>query len=164
MRDRELLAEHLPMIYRIAWTLTGNEADAQDLAHDTMVAALTSLPAFRAEALMSTWLTSILINRHRTWRRTHAIRARLQPNVEAARPAAAESADPEELAALRRALERLSDDERELVALSFYQGLDSAAIGEILRRPAGTVRSQLHDVRAKLRELLSEMNIHAVDP
>ena len=165
MRDQEIMAQHLPAIYRMAWTLTGNEADAQDLAHDTMVAALTSLSTFRAESQMSTWLMSILINRHRTWRRSHAIHSRLQPKVEAARPGPADdAADPEQLAALHAALDRLDADERELIALSFYQGLDSSEIGAILQRPAGTVRSRLHDVREKLRALLSEMNIHAVDP
>lgn len=165
MRDQELLAEHLPRIYRMAWTLTGNQADAEDLAHDTMVSALTSISAFRGESQFSTWLTSILINRYRTWRRTRAIRGRLQPRVEeAARRPEPAADETEELEALRHALDRLGEDERELVALSFYQGLDSGRIGEILQRPAGTVRSQLHDVRAKLRLLLSEMNIHAVDP
>ena len=154
------------MVYRMAWTLTANEADAHDLAHDTMVAALGSLGRFRRQASLSTWLTSILLNRHRSRLRSHAIRRRLQPRVEAARPTGAEPTpespleQAEEQAALKEALERLDEDERTLVALSFYEELDSKQIGELLGRPAGTVRSQLHDVREKLKRILLEIHRH----
>lgn len=147
----------------MAWTLTGNEADAQDLAHDTMTSALTSLGRFRAKAAVSTWLTSILINRHRTWRRSFAIRSRLQPKVEAARPVPADD-DPvearEQRERLRLALGRLDPDERELLALSYDRGLDSAEVGRLLGRPAGTIRSQLHDVRERLKAMLTEGQPH----
>jgi RNA polymerase sigma-70 factor (ECF subfamily) len=158
VRDQELLSQHLPMIYRMAWTLTGNEADAEDLAHDTMVAALTSLGRFRAESKLSTWLASILMNRHRTDRRRFAARARLQGRVRAARPAPADP--PQDVEDLRRAVARLDDDERALLALSIDRELDSATIGRMVGRPAGTVRSQLHDVREKLRRLMSERQPH----
>ena len=146
----------------MAWTLTGNEADAEDLAHDTMAAALTSLGRFRAKAALSTWLTSILINRHRSRRRSFAIRSRLQPRVEAARPKPGD--DPaearEQRERLRAALARLEPDERELLALSYDRGLDSSEIGRLLDRPAGTIRSQLHDVREKLKTMLTEAQPH----
>jgi RNA polymerase sigma-70 factor (ECF subfamily) len=163
MGDRELLAAHLPMLYRTAWMLTGNEADAQDLAHDAMVAALTSLGRFRAESTVSTWLTAILVNRHRSGRRAAAVRTAAREKL-ALRGAAAEPAEAlaaeEEQAALARALDRLTEDERALVALSVYQGLDSTRIGAILGRPAGTVRYQLHEAREKLRSTLLENRAH----
>ena len=165
MGDRDLLSEHLPMLYRTAWMLTGNEADAQDLAHDAMVAALASLGRFRSEARMTTWLTAILLNRHRNARRAAAVRTAARAEV-AAR-AAGEAPEPgagisaaEEQAALGRALERLTEDERTLVALSINQGLDSTEIGGLLGRPPGTVRYQLHTAREKLRGLLMEDRPH----
>jgi len=160
MGDRDILSEHLPMLYRTAWILTGNEADAQDLAHDAMVAALTSLGRFRAEARVSTWLTAILLNRYKTWRRAGAVRA--AAGTEMAARAAGPAADPgaalaaaEQKAALQKALDRLSEDERMLVALSVYQGLDSTEIGDLLARPAGTVRYQLHEAREQLKGYFS---------
>ncbi len=163
MGERDLLAEHLPMLYRTAWMLTGNEADAQDLAHDAMVAALTSLGRFRAESRISTWLTAILVNRHRSGRRAAAVRTAARERV-ALRETAPEPGEAiaagEEQAALARALDRLTEDERALVALSVYQGRDSAEIGEILGRPAGTVRYQLHEARERLRGFLLENRAH----
>jgi RNA polymerase sigma-70 factor, ECF subfamily len=162
MRDQDLISAYLPRIYHMARILAGNEEDAQDLAHETLVAALTSLGRFRSKASLSTWLTSILINHHRKWRRSRAIRGRLQMKVEAARPnpvvpsPEAELERSEQQAGLLRALQRLEGDERELVVLSYYQGLDSKQIGTILGRPAGTIRSRLHDIREKLRVLLLE--------
>jgi RNA polymerase sigma-70 factor (ECF subfamily) len=165
MGDRDLLSEHLPMLYRTAWTLTGNEADAQDLAHDAMVSALTSLGRFRSEARLSTWLTAILINRYRTWLRAGAVRTAAAPIV--ATPVQLDPAGQaggleaaEEKAALERALDRLDDEERLLVALAFYQGRDSTEIGGLLGRPAGTVRYQLHLVREKLKTILLENKPH----
>src|SRR5262245_22727222 len=155
MGDREMLAEHLPMLYRVAWMLTGNEADAEDLAHDTMVSALASIGRFRAESRLSTWLTAILINRHRAVRRRAGNRPPDAPAADHAEPGAALVA-AEERAALARALDRLTDDERTLIALSAYQGLDSSEIGAALGRPAGTVRYRLHEAREKLRAMLSE--------
>jgi RNA polymerase sigma-70 factor (ECF subfamily) len=165
MRDQDLLAGHLPMVYRIAMTLTRNEADAKDLAHDAMVSALTSFGRFRSEAKISTWLTAILVNRYRTWRASRKTRARLRPEAEARTrrevPVPEEEAQrTEEHAALWDALGRLDPQERTLVVLSAYQGLDSGAIGEILGRPAGTVRSQLHEAREKLRGFLVEKRSH----
>jgi len=158
----DVLEKHLPMLYRTAWMLTGNEADAQDLAHDAMVSALTSLGRFRGEAKISSWLAAIVINRYRTWRRARDVRRRLQPEVEAR--AAAPIEEPsreaerrEETEAIRRALERLDEDHRMVVVLSIYQGLDSTEIGRILDRSPGTVRSQLFSAREKLREYLSEI-------
>jgi len=165
MGDRDLLAGHLPMLYRTAWMLTGNEADAQDLAHDAMVAALSSLGRFRAEAQVSTWLTAILINRHRSWRRAGSVRTAAREAV--ATRSGRDVPDPgeeisaaEEKAALGRALDRLTDEERTLVALSIHQGLDSTEIGGILGRPPGTVRYQLHEAREKLRRILLEKRPH----
>ena len=156
MPDSDLLSKHLPMVYRTAWMLTGNEADAEDLAHDTMVSALTSLGRFRGESKLSTWLTAILINRHRTWKRSREVRSRVRPDLRESSAPPDEVQRGEEEAAVRRALERLDDDQRTLVALSVYQGLDSTEIGRILGRPPGTVRWKLHEAREKLKSLFLE--------
>jgi len=151
----DMLSEHLPMLYRVAWMLTGNEADAEDLAHDTMVAALSSIGRFRAESRLSTWLTAILVNRHRAIKRRSGYARPELPVSAPSEPGAAMAAE-EEKAALLRALDRLTEDERTLVALSAYQGLDSSEIGDMLGRPAGTIRYQLHEAREKLRAMLLE--------
>jgi RNA polymerase sigma-70 factor (ECF subfamily) len=155
----DLLTEHLPRLYRLAWMLTGNEADAQDLTQDTMVSALGSLGRFRAEAQISTWLTTILVNRHRTWLRRHRVRARILPRLASTETAAEphqQAQQAEEVMALQGALDRLDDDERTVLALSVYQGLDSTEIGKMVGQPPGTVRWQLHQAREKLRGILQE--------
>lgn len=155
MRD-EILG-HLPMIYRIAWSLTGNEADAQDLAHDAMVAALSSIGRFRGDAKLSTWLTTILVNRHRSWRRSRAVRERpIPPPETASSEPCARIEHRETTEALRRALLRLDEEERLIVVLTTYQELDSKELGRMLGQPPGTIRSKLHDAREKLRGLMLE--------
>ena len=66
----------------------------------------------------------------------------------------------EETIALKRALDRLDEEERLLVTLSAYQGLDSKEIGGLVGRPPGTIRYQLHAAREKLRSILLENRSH----
>ena len=65
----EWVAAWWPRVYRMALALTGHEADAEDLAQDTMVAALEALPRYRGNAQPSTWLYAILVRRHRSYLR-----------------------------------------------------------------------------------------------
>jgi RNA polymerase sigma-70 factor (ECF subfamily) len=62
-------------------------------------------------------------------------------------------ADAERVAAARAALERLSDADREVIALCVWAGLDYTAAAEALGVPVGTVRSRLSRARTRLREL-----------
>ena len=52
----------LPSLYRSAYRLLGNKADAEDAVQDALVAALKHLNQFRGQAQLSTWLTAIVIN------------------------------------------------------------------------------------------------------
>ena len=49
-------------IYRIAWRITGNHAEADDLAQETFCRAFTGLRDFRGEASLKTWLSRIATN------------------------------------------------------------------------------------------------------
>ena len=62
--------------------------------------------------------------------------------------------DGERVAAVRGALGRLSERDRELLTLSNWEGLDPAEIAVVLAAPAVTVRSRLHRARRRLRKEL----------
>ena len=58
----EILASGLPPLYRRAYRILGNAADAEDAVQDALLAAYTHLNQFRGQAQISTWLTTIVLN------------------------------------------------------------------------------------------------------
>src|SRR5207302_3300289 len=56
------LASGLPPLYRRAYRILGNAADAEDAVQDALLAAYTHLHQFRGQAQISTWLTTIMLN------------------------------------------------------------------------------------------------------
>src|SRR4029077_16995934 len=61
-RLEQILASGLPPMYRRAYRILGNAADAEDAVQDALLAAYTPLHQFRGQAQISTWLTTILLN------------------------------------------------------------------------------------------------------
>jgi RNA polymerase sigma-70 factor (ECF subfamily) len=138
-RDR-WVAVWWPRVYRMALGMTGREADAEDLAQETMMAGLGAIDRFRGESSESTWLYSILLRKHRShWRRPEA----------AARPAlAAPEAPVEEALALLGALPA----EQRITALLFYvEGFSIREISRALGVLQATVRWRLFRVRQILK-------------
>src|SRR2546425_11023496 len=58
----QILASGLPPLYRRAYRILGNAADAEDAVQDALLAAYTHLHQFRGQAQISTWLTTIMLN------------------------------------------------------------------------------------------------------
>src|SRR3989475_11410686 len=58
----KILASGLPRLYRRAYRILGNAADAEDAVQDALLAAYTHLHQFRGQAQISTWLTTIMLN------------------------------------------------------------------------------------------------------
>ena len=58
----QILASGLPSLYRRAYRILGNAADAEDAVQDALLAAYTHLHQFRGQAQISTWLTTIMLN------------------------------------------------------------------------------------------------------
>src|SRR2546425_10105492 len=58
----QILASGLPRLYRRAYRILGNAADAEDAVQDALLAAYTHLHQFRGQAQISTWRTTIMLN------------------------------------------------------------------------------------------------------
>src|SRR5260370_9121042 len=58
----QILASGLPPLYRRAYRILGNAADAEDAVQDALLAAYTHLHQFKGQAQISTWLTTIRLN------------------------------------------------------------------------------------------------------
>ncbi|MDQ3980613.1 MAG: sigma-70 family RNA polymerase sigma factor [Actinomycetota bacterium] len=147
-------------LYTLAYRLTGNDADAQDLVQDVLLRVRRGLESYRP-GTMEGWLSRITTNaflddvRRRRRRPVELLPEepdRVTPASPPADTALAAEVLPEDVQA---ALRRLPPDYRSAVVLSDVVGLTYQEISEALEVPIGTVRSRLHRGRALLREALA---------
>jgi RNA polymerase sigma-70 factor (ECF subfamily) len=154
MSDRDetarLVEAHYDRIYRLARVMSGNDADALDLAQETFLAATKGLAGFRGEASVGTWLVAILRRQYATVLRRRRVREAApvgeEPVTMPPEPGPAPDLGP--------ALARLSEPVRTALVLFYYEGMDYAAIAQALECPLGTVRSRLHEGREQLKRMI----------
>jgi RNA polymerase sigma-70 factor (ECF subfamily) len=151
---RELVNRHARYLYGIAFSLSGNAADAEDLVQETFAATLTS--HFRGEAAVRTWLVQILVRRAamlRRGRKHPAVAGRVELTDEAApaKRGASGVAGADARLDLAVMLEGLSVEHRQVIVLREIEGLSYEEIAAALGVPRGTVESRLHRARAELR-------------
>ena len=159
----ELVREHQAVAFRAAYLVTGSAAEAEDAAQDAFVKAHRALGRFRPGSPFRPWLLRIVGNEARNRRRAAGRRAALElraaqasgwrGSAEAPSPeAAAEAA--EERRVLLRAMDLLSDDQRQVVGCRYLLQLSVEETATALGLPEGTVKSRLSRALLRLRELL----------
>jgi RNA polymerase sigma-70 factor (ECF subfamily) len=151
---RQLYQRHVNPIYRLVLRMTGNPQDAFDLTQDTFVTAFQNMGSFDCRARIGTWLYRIATNHSlQLFRRRRTEQKHLRAHSELA---AQSTALP--TAALRAevddALARMSEEQRAILLLKYYEGLSYEEIAEVLECPPGTVASRLNRARDQLRRLL----------
>lgn len=63
----EIFSDHYQSVYRLALSLSGNHADAEDIAQEVFVAIIGALPKFRGDAKLSTWIYRIALRVGNRW-------------------------------------------------------------------------------------------------
>ncbi|MDQ3478770.1 MAG: RNA polymerase sigma factor [Pseudomonadota bacterium] len=154
------LAALLPRLRRFAHGLSRNPADADDLTQLTVERALRSRSQWRAGTRLDSWSYRIMRN---LWIDT--VRARTRRERFEAPPEEAESVGEDsrgqveatiELQRAMAAMERLPDEQREVVTLILVEGFGYREVAEMLDLPLGTVSSRLVRGRTALLEMLGE--------
>ncbi|GAA4417149.1 RNA polymerase sigma factor SigE [Georgenia halophila] len=158
----DIVVEHTPRVYRLAYRLTGNTADAEDLTQETFVRVFRSLHSYQPGNFEG-WLHRITTNLFLDQARRRS-RLRMDPIGDAGErlPAAHDSGEPErgfEHAHLdldvQAALDALPPKYRAAVVLCDIEGLSYEEIAATLGVKMGTVRSRIHRARALLRDQLA---------
>ena len=150
----ELVQRHGRYLYGVAYSLSSNSADAEDLVQETFVAALSS--TFRGEAAVRTWLVQILVRRAAMLRRNRArgggtsdISAASGDPRMASRSAAGASDARIDLAEM---LSGLSPEHRDVIVLRELEGMSYEEMAKSLGVPLGTIESRLYRARAELKK------------
>jgi RNA polymerase sigma-70 factor (ECF subfamily) len=156
--ERELYEAHVDRVYRLAFRMTGDDAQAQDCTQDTFVRVFDRLKEFRGEAALGTWIytvaTSVVLNSLRTVKR---IRGREMPEEAAADLGhLPRRAEPDLKRRLRDAIEGLPAKLRMVFVMHDVEGYTHEEIGGALGVPVGTSKAQLFRARARLRDALAD--------
>jgi RNA polymerase sigma factor (sigma-70 family) len=157
----EVVLPHLDAAFNYARWLTKNDADAEDVVQDAYVRALRFFSSLRGEDARA-WLFAIVRN---TWYGRFPRRAGGAVTTvveEDADNRADGSLDPEAqviqqqtVEHVRRALETLPTDFREVLVLRELEGLSYKEIAAIVGTPLGTVMSRLARARERLADVLA---------
>lgn len=148
------------VLYRVARSLTGQHADAEDLVQDTLLRAFRSVDRFDGRHPRA-WLLTILRNaEHNRHRRQRPVL--LDDPDDVTDVAAGLAPGPEELVVdsafddgVERAFRALPDRYRQAIALVDVDGLSYADAAVLLDVPVGTVMSRLHRGRTRIRNALA---------
>ena len=166
--DREAFAalyeEYARAVYNHAYRLTGDWSTAEEVLSETFLAAWRTRQAIEPEGdTLRPWLLGIATNKARNANRGRgrrlaflARRPAPEPVADIADATAGRVDDARRLAAVQRALGGLRRQEREVLVLCVWSGLDYAEAAEALGVPVGTVRSRLSRARTRLRRLTDE--------
>lgn len=166
----EIVRRHGRRLYVLAYRLTGNRAEAEDLSQETLVRTYGAIGNFRGDADIYTYLYRALLNlwknQVRSRKRWRLVPFAAGPDAESAgAEAAAEPADLspgpherlvglEQAERLRRALLQIEPGSRSVLVLRVAEGLAYEEIAAALGVRVGTVRSRLARARSRIRELM----------
>jgi RNA polymerase sigma-70 factor (ECF subfamily) len=161
-----LLVRYQPHLYRFGLRMCGNEEDAGEVAQESLISMARSLPGFRGDSSLSSWLYTIA--------RRFCIRKRRRSKFAPAREESLDAPDsvathrladpapsPEQSAAnrelqsaLARAIDGLEPGQREVLILRDVEGLSAPEVAQVLRIRVDAVKSRLHRARLAVRRAL----------
>ncbi|WP_434040739.1 RNA polymerase sigma factor [Sorangium cellulosum] len=156
----EAYDRHYEAVRGFARRLTGDDAAAEDLAHDVFVSLPQAAQRFRGGSSLKTFLIAIAVNHARHHLRAAARRRAAMERL-ALEPDDDKPDNPERAAgradlaqALNRALDALPDAQRATFVLCEVEDRSAREVSEILGVPEATVRTRLFHAKQKLRTLL----------
>jgi RNA polymerase sigma-70 factor (ECF subfamily) len=168
---REMVEGHKRNVYALAYDLSGNHDDAEDLSQEVFIKAYRAIGSFRADAKLASWLYRITMNAHIDSKRRKPVAL---VSIDFA-PSSSDGGEetPRELvdgavphpdrlagrarfqADVERAMDVLSAQERSVFVLRHYHDMPIREISSSLAIAEGTVKSLLFRSIRKLRDRLS---------
>jgi RNA polymerase sigma-70 factor (ECF subfamily) len=159
----QLIERYKNKVFYLAFGLTGDRSEADDLAQEVFIKAYYAMPKFQSKSGFGTWLYRIAVNHVRDYLRKNRHRLdelaidRFGETLPAAQGSSFEERQLSEKkkALVQAALHRLPEKYQVILALRDIRGLPYEEISQILGISAGTVDSRLHRARRRLREKLA---------
>ena len=153
-------------VFRLALSIVGDQAEANEITQETFIAALRSLPSYEEKKSLKAWLYTIALNHGRSHLRKRKTLERLRTTLHSIfRVETQKQISPEESAIqndkeaeIWKALNQLDEPFRIVVVLRYFHELPISEISEILSVNEGTIHSRLHTARERLRNALNHLH------
>ena len=153
-------------VFRLALSIVGDQAEANEITQETFISALRSLPAYQENKSLKAWLYTIALNKSRSQLRKRKTLERLRTSLNSIfRVELQKQMLPEEStiqkdkeAEIWNELNKLDEPFRIVVILRYFHELSIADISEILSVNEGTIHSRLHTARERLRNALIHLH------
>ena len=158
-----IVREYERNVYNIALRMSGEREDALDISQEAFLKAYQSLSSFRLDSRFSVWLYRIVSNlcldqlRRRQRRPEQSLTVENDEGEEAQQDVPDENFSPEALLerkltreAVRRGLDALPDEQRQILLLRELEGMSYEEIGQALSLEPGTVKSRIFRARKRL--------------
>lgn len=153
-------------VFRLALSIVGDAAEANEITQETFIAALRSLPRYQEKKSLKAWLYTIALNHSRSHLRKRKTLQRLSSaltsifRVETQKQVLPEDAvlQNEKEAILWRSLNQLDERFRTVVVLRYFHEMSITEISEVLSINEGTIHSRLHNAREKLRQAFEQFD------
>ena len=163
----ELVRRWERRIFALTYGMLGREEDARDATQETFLAAFRSLRNFRGEAKVSSWLHRIAVNQCISRQRRARVRSESALEDEHETNAASFSMPlshspahvaegRQETAAVRRAINSLPVELRQVVVMKEFEELTFREIADVLDLPLSTVKSRLYTALKQLQMRLQK--------
>jgi len=156
-------------MFRLALSLCGRRADAEDICQEAFVGAFRGVSRFDGRSSFKTWLTRILLRQAaKVWKKQRtrgmiSLQSRGGSESDGGRgepggkwDPAATSGNADATMDILEMIGRLGPDHQQVLVLREMNGLSYEEIAETLNIPQGTVESRLYRARAELRKLLKD--------
>ena len=155
----ELVRRWERRIFALAYGMLGREEDARDATQETFLAAFRNLRGFRGEAKVSSWLHRIAVNQCISRQRRSKVRNESALNDEQENSFATPlnyspahvAEGRQETAAVRRAINSLPVELRQVVVMKEFEELTFREIADALDLPLSTVKSRLYTAMKQLQ-------------
>ncbi len=163
---RTLVERHLRRIHAFAARTLGDVSEAEDVAQETCERMWAHASRWQSgKGQLSTWLHRVALNLCLDRLRKRREEPADNIEVEDPAPAAADILEQQEIAThVRRALNRLTDQQRAAIALCYYQGLQNSQAAEVMELSVEAVESLLARGRRSMRTQLQEIAPQLLPP
>lgn len=141
-------------LYRLAYRLTGNAADAEDVVHDVFVGLPEALARYEERSAFEAWIKRVTARRALMTAR--ARRRRRETGLDATSDVSGAAAPVADRVALEAVVRALAPDLRAVVLLKEVEGYSHSEIGEMLGISAGASRVRLARALKRLRKALED--------
>lgn len=157
----ELFERYAPALLKFADRMLSNRESAEEVTQEVFVKVISRAHQYDGRAAVSSWLFAIAANACRDKRRRDRRAAVVPLDAIAELPARGEGAEArmagrERRAAVRRALEGLSEEQREALVLARYHGLPYSEIARVLGISVGAVKTRIFRAVENLKARFSE--------